>query len=240
MGHIIDHRVLIITGGSRGIGLATIKQFAKNNWRIINLSRKPCDITGVTNIEIDLQHVTRSLEHLKQLLAAELGDSSMICLVHNAGMYISDTVAEQSAETARALLEINVVAPIILNQIVIPLMAAGSSIIYLGSTLSEKAVPHSASYVVSKHAVAGLMRATCQDLAGRNIHTCCVCPGVTETEMLKERCDHAPGLMDTLVKMSAYHRLVKPEELADLIWFCAHHPIINGSILHGNLGQIER
>lgn len=240
MGHIIDHRVLIITGGSRGIGLATIKHFARNNWRIVNLSRKPCDVQGVTNIEIDLQHLSKSHDRLKQELIAELGESSVISLVHNAGAFINDNAAEQSAETARALLEINVIAPIVLNQIIIPLMAEGSSIVYIGSTLSEKAVANCASYVVSKHAVAGLMKSTCQDLAGKGIHTCCVCPGVTETEMLKERCQQTPGLIDTLSKMSAYHRLIKPEELADLIWFCAHHPIINGSILHGNLGQVER
>jgi NAD(P)-dependent dehydrogenase (short-subunit alcohol dehydrogenase family) len=240
MGHIIDHRVLVITGGSRGIGLATLNQFIKNNWRVVNLARKPCDVVGVTNIAIDLQHLSKAQEDLKQELSAELGESSVISLVHNAGVFINDNVAEQSAETARALFEINVVAPIILNQIVIPMMAEGSSIIYVGSTLAEKAVANCASYIASKHAVAGLMKATCQDLAGKGIHTCCVCPGVTETEMLKERCQQTPGLLDTLSKLSAYHRLIKPEELAELIWFCANHPVINGSMIHGNLGQVER
>lgn len=240
MGNLMSHRVLIITGGSRGIGLATIEQFIKNNWRVINLSRQPSEVMGVTNIAIDLQHLTKSQEHLKQSLAAELGESSVISLVHNAGVFIHDTVDNQSPETTRALLEVNLIAPIILNQILIPMMAPGSSIIYIGSTLSEKAVPGCASYVVSKHALAGLMKATCQDLAGKDIHTCCVCPGVTETQMLRERCAQNPELMTTLLKITAYQRLLQPEELAELVWFCSTHPLINGATIHGNLGEITR
>ena len=51
-------------------------------------------------------------------------------------------------------------------------------------------MPHSFSYVVSKHALVGMMRATCQDLAGREIHTACICPGFTDTEMFR---DTRPG-----------------------------------------------
>jgi 3-oxoacyl-[acyl-carrier protein] reductase len=64
-------------------------------------------------------------------------------------------------------------------------MGPGSSVLYVGSTLSEKAVPGSFSYVVSKHAQLGMMRATCQDLMGTGIHTAMVCPGFTDTEMLR-------------------------------------------------------
>ncbi|NNM59441.1 MAG: hypothetical protein HKM04_06450 [Legionellales bacterium] len=84
------------------------------------------------------------------------------------------------------------------------------------------------------------MKASCQDLAGKGIHTCCVCPGVTETEMLIERCKHVPGLLETLSGLSTYHRLLQPDELAELIEFCACHPLINGAMIHGNLGQVER
>ena len=56
----------------------------------------------------------------------------------------------------------------------LPLMPSGSSVLFVGSTLSEKAVKGAFSYVVSKHAQLGMMRATCQDLMGRGIHTALV------------------------------------------------------------------
>lgn len=235
-----EQRALILTGGSRGIGEATIKQFLKRKWRVINVSRHPSEVIGVTNIVANLQHLSDERLEIRQQLEAELPENTVISLIHNAGSFVNDTVDNQSPEVVRAVFEVNLIAPIILNQWVIPLMLPGSSIIYIGSTLAEKAVSGCASYIASKHAIAGLMKATCQDLAGREIHTCCICPGVTETEMLIERCKQVPGLLDTLSNLSTYKRLLQPDELAELIAFCADHPLINGAIIHGNLGQIER
>ncbi|MBY0544018.1 MAG: SDR family oxidoreductase [Gammaproteobacteria bacterium] len=236
----MDKPILIITGGSRGIGLATIERFLEQGSQVINLSRRPCEIMGVTNLNVDLAKLAVNQDEIQHELAAELGEPMVISLVHNAGHFVHDTVYTQSLADARAVLEVNLIAPIILNQLLIPFMAPGSSIIYIGSTLAEKAVPNCASYIVSKHAIAGLMKATCQDLAGKGIHTCCVCPGITETEMLQARCEQQPGLLDTLSQLSTYGRLIQPHEMAELIEFCSLHPIINGAMIHGNLGQIER
>ncbi len=129
------------------------------------------------------------------------------------------------------------VAPNTLNYFAIPYMKRGSSIIYVGSTLAEKAVPGTYTYVVSKHALIGMMRSTCQDLAGQEIHTACVCPGFTDTEMLRE---HVPAeAMDGIRAMSAYGRLSDPDEIAETIFWAATNPVINGAVLHANLGQRE-
>ena len=98
-------------------------------------------------------------------------------------------------------------------------------------------MPNSFSYVTSKHAVIGMMRATCQDLTSTGIHTSCICPGFTDTEMLRE---HVPDeFMDSIKEMSSYGRLVNPGEIADTILWASQNPVINGSVLHANLGQIE-
>jgi NAD(P)-dependent dehydrogenase (short-subunit alcohol dehydrogenase family) len=127
--------------------------------------------------------------------------------------------------------------PALLNNLLVPWMAPSSSILYVGSTLSEMAVPGCASYVISKHAIVGLMRATCQDLTSQGIHTACICPGITHTSMLETRCDEDPKQLEALKKVSLPERFVEPEEIADVLWFAAQHPVINGSVIHGNLGQ---
>ena len=83
-----------------------------------------------------------------------------------------------------------------------------------------------------------MMRSTCQDLAGQGIHTACVCPGFTDTEMLRE---HVPeDAMQAIASMSTYDRLVHPNEIGNALLWAADNPVINGSVLHANLGQIER
>jgi NAD(P)-dependent dehydrogenase (short-subunit alcohol dehydrogenase family) len=149
----------------------------------------------------------------------------------------NDSAVETPSNAFREVLEVNLVAPNSLNYYTIPFMLSGSAILYVGSTLAEKAVPGSYSYVVSKHAMIGMMRATCQDLAGRNIHTACICPGFTDTEML--RAHVTEEAMDSVRSMSAYNRLIDPDEIADCLYWTANHPVLNGSVIHANLGQIE-
>ena len=119
-------------------------------------------------------------------------------------------------------------------------MSEGSAIIYVGSTLSEKAVPGAFSYVTSKHAVVGLMKATCQDLMDRGIHTACVCPGFTDTPMLRNHLNHDETIIEQIKTMNAQNRLIKPTEIASTIYFAATNPVINGAVLHANMGQKER
>tara|TARA_E500000075_G_scaffold102499_1_gene94438 strand:- start:616 stop:1092 length:477 start_codon:yes stop_codon:yes gene_type:complete len=158
--------------------------------------------------------------------------------VHNAARLAHDCVAEVSPEELRSVYEINLIAPAVLNRMLLPSMSPGSSILYVGSTLGEKAVPGSFSYVTSKHASIGMMRATCQDLAGSGVHTACINPGFTDTEMLR---DHIPAdVMPEIAQMSAYGRLIEPSEIARTLLFAAQTPVINGSVMNANLGQIER
>jgi 3-oxoacyl-[acyl-carrier protein] reductase len=230
-------KYLLITGGSAGIGASTAERFVSEGYGVINLSRRPSPIPGVAHLACDLGS-PEFVAALEAELAPRLTEADTITLVHNAARMASDSAADTESRQLREVFEINLVAPNSLNRFCLPFMKAGSSIIYVGSTLSEKAVPNSYSYVVSKHAVIGMMRATCQDLAGRGVHTACVCPGFTDTEMLRE---HVPAdAMDMVRAMSAFNRLIEPAEIASTIFWAATHPVINGSVIHANLGQIER
>lgn len=228
---------LVITGASRGIGYACAREFIKGGWQVINISRTACDIPGVTNILRDLADPNWDVQIGDEL--APLANAEKICLVHNASFCHGDSAKTLSAERLRSVLDINLMAPVMLNGLCLPQMKAGSSIIYVGSTLAEKAIPGLASYIISKHGLAGLMKSTCQDLASTQIHTCCVCPGITDTSMLAGRFAADPSLRPILEKKQTMDRLVEPEEIADLIWFCANHPVVNGAMIHASLGQRE-
>ena len=227
---------IVITGASKGIGKATAARFVANGDRVINISRSPSDIQGIENVPIDLAG-PGAIDSVDDLVKNLPFDD--IHLIHNAARLVNDSIRDVDAESFKAIININIIAPQILNQAILPKMAEGSSIIYIGSTLSEKAVANSYSYVSTKHAMVGMMRATCQDLAGSGIHTACICPGFTDTEMLRAHVGDSNEVLAEIGSMSSYGRLIEPAEIARTIEFATANPVINGSIIHANLGQKE-
>ena len=232
-------KLLIISGASRGIGASIVEKFLQEGWRAMNLSRSPARHPQAEHIQVDFSQ----LQLLAEKFSAQheiLKKASQICLVHNAAHYEKDQIQAISPAAFEKTLRVNLMAPNILNQMCIPYMAKGSSIIYMGSTLAEKAVPGAASYIISKHALVGMMRATCQDLTAQGIHTCCISPGFTDTEMMRSHVGDSPEILQEIRQRVGANRLIHPKEIAALAWFCAHNPVIDGAVLNAYLGQIER
>lgn len=231
--------LLVITGASRGIGLALARRFLARGAEVVNLSRSPCPLEGVTQIVADLGDPDFPSWIAPRLSTIAEGRSRVV-LVHNAAMLVPDDVRTVDPSALARTLAVSLVAPAALNRALIPSMPRGSSILYVGSTLSEKAVAGVFSYVTSKHATIGMMRATCQDLAGSGIHTLCVCPGVTDTEMLRQRVAGDAAVLAALQAMTGDGRLIEPDEIASVLVFAADNPVLNGTVVHANLGQRER
>lgn len=230
-------KLAVVTGGSAGIGLATAQAFLAAGYEVATLSRRPCPERAATHIGCDLAS-PQAVEAAAAALAPLLKTAERTVLIHNAADLRSDTARDTAADQLRTVLEVNVVAVQTLNRLALSRMGPGSAVLFVGSTLAEKAVPGSFSYVVSKHAQVGMMRACCQDLAGTGIHTACICPGFTDTEML--RAHVPPDAMAAVQGMSAFGRLVRPEEIAATLLWAATAPVVNGSVIHANLGQVER
>lgn len=231
-------KAAIITGASVGIGEAAAGLFIAAGFQVYNLSRRSCRIDGVTNIHCDLA-AAESIDAATAELLPVIANAQQVCLVHNACQMRKDSATNCDSDSLTDVLQTNVVAANSLNFSLLPAMPAGSSVIYIGSTLSEKAVPGSFSYVISKHAVIGMMRATCQDLMGSNIHTVCICPGFTDTEMLRTHLGNDQTVVDSIASLNSFNRLIEPNEIARMIYWAHENPVINGSVMHGNLGQRE-
>ena len=229
-------KVLLITGASSGIGLATARLFSKQAYRVINISRKTCPLPEAHHLTCDLSR-PEALSTLAEPLGKLLENASQITVIHNAARLENDSFGNIPSDNFRAVMEINVIAANSLNSMLKPYLKRGSSVIYVGSTLAEKAVPGTFTYVVSKHAIIGMMRATCQDLTGTGVHTACICPGFTDTEMLRA---HVPeDAIDSIAKTNSFGRLVEPGEIASTLLFAAENPVLNGTVIHANLGQLE-
>ena len=230
-------RLAIITGASSGIGLSTAELFLEHQYQVINVSRRETENENIIDIKCNLAYES-TITDLVDSLIPYLSEAKEVCLVHNACKSSSDTADDCDIDALKMSLAVNVLAPSMLNKGVLHLMPPTSSVIYIGSTLSEKAVSNSYTYVTTKHATTGMMKATCQDLANKNIHTACICPGFTDTEMLNK---HIPdeSVRNQVCKNNGFNRLIQPIEIAKLILWAHQNPVINGSMLHVNLGQLE-
>ena len=133
---------VIITGGSCGIGKEIARVFINSGCRVFNLSRTLCPISGVENYSVDLkdtESLEKSILKIKDDLCAKEKHYKLI-LVHNACMFIKDSFSNTDEMLFMDSLRVSLLAPAIINKSFISIMSEGSAILYIGSTLSEKAV----------------------------------------------------------------------------------------------------
>lgn len=230
-------KTAIITGTSSGIGRAAARAFRAAGWWVVGVSRRGSGDDVDEDVRLDLG--AADVDVAARACFDGVVKPGVIALVHNAAVLEKDHALELDAASFARVLQLNVVVPAVLNRILAPHMRPGSSILYVGSTLSERAVQNTASYVTSKHALVGLMRATCQDAAPRGIHTACICPGFVDTEMLRAHVNDA-DVLAALADRSGHGRLIQADEIARLLVSCAEQPVVDGAVIHANLGQVER
>ncbi len=229
-----SHTTVIITGGSSGIGHSIASKFSPLGYKVINISRNKSGIAGVIDLEADLGK--SNLGDIENLLQPHLEYGKFI-IIHNAFPYYKDTADRPDLDQIEGAFNCAIKAPMILNKIIIPLMQNGSSIVYIGSTLSMKAIGGSFSYITLKHAIIGMLRATVQDTFGKGIMSFCLCPGFTDTPMLTAHLNEVS--LKTVTSNVSYNRLIQPDELATLILKIIDTEVINGAIINADLGQYE-
>ncbi|MCK5746205.1 MAG: SDR family oxidoreductase, partial [Oricola sp.] len=124
------------------------------------------------------------------------------------------------------VMNVNLKSMFILVQKTLPLMleAGGGSIVCTGSLASERGFPMTPPYVMSKHAVLGLVRAVAAEYAGRNIRANCLLPGLIRTPMLEGLADQIGGgdveaTVAILDKMAPQGRVGTPQETGWLAAF---------------------
>jgi 3-oxoacyl-[acyl-carrier protein] reductase len=242
----VKDTLIIVTGASKGIGAGIVKSFIDSTqYQIVGLSRSSSKFNPRSEryreILGDLT-TDEPLKQLKELIA--LRKPQQICLVHNYGFTHNSNLLELTTEDWDKTFNANVKLPFIYTREISPLMPAGSSHVYIGSTLSQIAVPDSAAYIASKHAILGLMRAAAIDLAPKSIRTNLVCPGFTESDMAREVIKYtaaksnmtAEEYWKLIESKSPLKRFLKPEEIGNFVVYLANNPTISGEVIHINGG----
>lgn len=192
-----EHRTLVLTGASRGIGHATVKRFGEAGWRIFTCSREdvPADCLRDPNwsqhIIADLADV-RSRESFIEKVTQALGNEPLHALVNNAGFSPKTPYRERlgvlhgELSEWREVFELNFFAPLDLARgFAGPLGRGKGAVVNVTSIAGHRAHPFAGSaYSTSKAALSALTREMAVEFASLGVRVNAVAPGEIETEMI--------------------------------------------------------
>jgi len=173
-------RVVIVTGGSSGIGRATARLFAHQGCRVYEFSRSGADFEGVQHVTCDVTDESAVLAAVDAVAARE---GRIDVLVNNAGFGISGPVESATVEDAKRLYDVNFFGAVRCIRAAIPHMRerGGGHIVLLSSVAATAALPFQAYYSCTKSSVNSLACALRNELGRFGIRVCAVMPGDIRT-----------------------------------------------------------
>jgi NAD(P)-dependent dehydrogenase (short-subunit alcohol dehydrogenase family) len=227
-------RLVVVTGGTRGIGAAIAARFRAAGDTVLAPGRADCDVTD------------------EEAVAAYFSSAGPVdVLVNNAGISASAPVSRTSLDDWREQFEVNATGAFLCTRAVLDGMRSRDRgrIVTVASTASHVGYRYTAGYTASKHAAVGFMRAVAAELAGTGVTANAVCPAFVRTDMtatsvarIVSRSGRSSSDAEAaLAAASPLGRLLEPAEVAFAVSFLAapEAAAINGQTLVLDGGGIQ-
>ncbi|MBB1296360.1 SDR family NAD(P)-dependent oxidoreductase [Pseudoalteromonas sp. SR41-7] len=234
-------KVAVVTGGTKGIGLAVVKRFLSNGYKVHNLDIEPsetgifhqCDVSDVSAVQSCINAICEQSKRID-------------VLVSNAGKHLSANIESTDEQTLDALFALNVKGAYAAVQSVLPSMKAQNSgaIILVASDQAIIGKQNSFAYNLTKHALASMAKTTALDYASFNIRVNAVCPGTIETPLFHKAIDaycansgaNKAEIVAEEASLQPLNRLGQADEVAALVSFLASD---DASFITGSLQSID-
>ena len=234
-------KVAIVTGGTKGIGLAIVKRLLTSGYEVHNLDITPSDVGVFHHCDVsDVEAVRRSINTIHEQ------SQRIDVLVSNAGKHLSANIESTDEQTLDALFALNVKGAYAAVQSVLPTMKANNagSIILIASDQALIAKQNSFAYNLTKHALASMAKTTALDYARFNIRANAVCPGTIETPLFHNAIDaycdkigaNKADIVAEEASLQPLNRLGQADEVAALVSFLASD---DASFITGSLQSID-
>ena len=235
----LNDKIVLVTGGSRGIGAAIVKRAAAEGATVVFTYSSSGDKANALVDEIGkaggraiaMKADSSNPDELKGAVERVISDFSRIdVLVNNAGVYVGKAFQDHTLEDYNQVMSVNVQAVFVASLAAVNAIPDGGRIITIGSNMGDNAIgPQGTLYTMSKAAVQGFTRGLARDLGPRRITVNLVQPGPTNTDMNPS---DAP-LADFLRSRMALPEYGTVEDIAGFVNFLAgaEGRYITGAIL---------
>ncbi|MFM8868283.1 MAG: 3-oxoacyl-ACP reductase FabG [Ilumatobacteraceae bacterium] len=210
-------RVVLITGGSRGIGLACAQRFAESGDRVAvtyNTSPPPDGFVGIRCDVTNPDDVARAFTEIEERLGP------VEVLVANAGITDDTLILRMSEEQFSRVIEANLVGTFRMVKRATQgmLRARNGRIILMSSVVAMLGSPGQVNYAASKAGLIGLARSLAREIGSRSITVNVVAPGPVETDMTAALSD---ARKEEMLKAVPLARMAQPAEIAEVVHFIA-------------------
>jgi len=214
----------LVTGGSRGIGLAIARELSDLGASVLIVARTQADIDeaardlGCAGVAADVTTV----EGRVRIAAAVSARGPLHVLVHNAGHNVRSPLVGYDDPTIQQLIALNLIAPILLSRDLHPqLRAAGTaSVIHVGSVAGHVALPTGVAYGAAKAGLAQAARTLALEWARDGIRVNTVSPWYTRTQLV-ESILSSPESLAAILARTPLGRIAEPREVATVVAFLA-------------------
>jgi 2-keto-3-deoxy-L-fuconate dehydrogenase len=246
-------KIMLISGGSSGIGEACISKYLANNYLVFNLDLADnLRFNKEANYNYLHVDVTNEQEISKAIAAIVAKHKKIDVLIASAGAHLSATIESTSSEQLQALLNLNLLSVYWLIRYTVPIMKQheNGSIILMGSDQCTIAKSNSAVYGMTKAAVNHLAKSTALDYAKYNIRANCIGAGTVDTPLYRNaitRYSVRSGIDLAQIEedealQQPLGRVGKPEEVAELAYFLGQDNVsyITGALIPIDGGYIVK
>lgn len=226
---MLNDKVAIITGGTRGIGFAIAKKFLENNAKVVILgSRKETVDKALENLkeenknyEIDGYYpdLTNENEVRETFEKVKEKYNHIDILVNNAGVSSSMPIENYTMDEYERVENLNIKSVFVCSKEVLPYLKETKGVILnTSSMVSIYGQPSGVMYPTSKFAVNGMTKSLAREVAKFGIRVNAVAPGITNTDIVKNLPEN---VIEPLIKSIPLGRIGEPEDIANAFLFLA-------------------
>lgn len=195
---------VLLTGGSRGIGLEIKKVFEENNYVVFAPTRQELDLNNPNSV---------------QSFIKQYSNETFDILVNNAGINEINLIENVKDNDIESTFNINLLSPIQLLKAFTPNMKKQNygRIVNIASIWSVVSKPGRGIYSATKRGIHGITTTLSLELAQNNVLVNTVCPGFTLTELTSK--NNSPEQIDSISKTIPVNRMAQPREIAEIVYF---------------------